>query len=132
MIIGLGFVAAVLEAVGLSFILPIIEIVQTENPSAEADGLMAVFVAVYQTLGIPFTLGFVVVGVAVVLTARYTMSFIVAWFRKSLRTYYTRALQMRAFGNALDARIEYFDKEGSDDILNAIVTQTNFAGRAIH
>jgi hypothetical protein len=38
---------------------------------------------------------------------------------------------MRAFGNALNARIEYFDKEGSDDILNAIVTQTNYAGRAI-
>ena len=38
---------------------------------------------------------------------------------------------MRAFGSALDARIEYFDEEGSDDILNAIVTQTNYAGRAI-
>ncbi len=59
------------------------------------------------------------------------MSFIVAWFREALRTYYIRDLQMRAFGSALDARIEYFDEEGSDDILNVIVTQTNYAGRAI-
>jgi subfamily B ATP-binding cassette protein MsbA len=130
-IIGLGLVAAVLEGVGLSFILPIVEIVQTEDPVAQADGLMAVFVTAYQTLGIPFTLGYVVVGVAAVMTARYTMSFIVAWFREALRTYYIRDLQMRAFGSALDARIEYFDEEGSDDILNAIVTQTNYAGRAI-
>jgi subfamily B ATP-binding cassette protein MsbA len=131
LIIGLGFVAAVLEGVGLSFILPIVEIVQAEDPIAEADGLMATFVAVYQALGIPFTLGFVVVGVAVVMTVRYTVSFLVAWFREVLRTYYIRDLQMRAFGSALDARIEYFDEEGSDDILNAIVTQTNYAGQAI-
>jgi subfamily B ATP-binding cassette protein MsbA len=132
LIIGLGLVTAVLEGVGLSFILPIVEIVQAENPVAEADGLMAAFVTVYQTLGIPFTLGFVVVGVAVVLTVRYTMSFVVAWFREALRTYYIRDLQMRAFRSTLDARIEYFDEEGSDDILNAIVTQTNYAGMAIN
>jgi subfamily B ATP-binding cassette protein MsbA len=131
LIIGLGLVAAVLEGVGLSFILPIVEIVQIEDPVAQADGLMLAFVMVYQTLGIPFALGFVVVGVAIVMTARYTMSFVVAWFREALRTYYTRNLQMRAFGSALDARIEYFDEEGSDDILNAIVTQTGYAGRAI-
>jgi subfamily B ATP-binding cassette protein MsbA len=131
LIIGLGLVAAVLEGVGLSFILPIIEIVQAENPTAEAEGIMAAFVTAYQFLGVPFTLGFVVVGVAVVMTARYTMSFVVAWLREALRTYYIRNLQMRAFGSALDARIEYFDEEGSDDILNAIVTQTNYAGRAI-
>lgn len=131
LIIGLGLVAAVLEGIGLSFILPVVEIVQGASSAAEADGLMAVFVTVYQTLGIPFTLGFVVVGVAVVMTARYTTSFVVAWFRDALRTYYIRNLQMRAFRSALDAQIKYFDKEGSDDILNAIVTQTNYAGRAI-
>jgi len=131
LIIGLGLVAAVLEGVGLSFILPIIEIVQAETPTTEAEGIMAAFVTVYQFLGIPFTLGFVVVGVAVVMTARYTLSFIVSWLRAALQTYYIRDLQMRAFGSALDARIEYFDEEGSDDILNAIVTQTGYAGNAI-
>ncbi|WP_075935937.1 ATP-binding cassette domain-containing protein [Halosegnis longus] len=131
LIIGVGLLAAVFEGVGLSFILPIIEIVQVEDPVAQADGLMLAFVTVYQTLGIPFTLGYVVVGVAVVMTARYTMSFVVAWFRQALRTYYIRDLQVRAFRGALGARIEYFDEEGSDDILNAIVTQTNYAGRAI-
>jgi len=132
LIIGLGLVAAVLEGVGLSFILPIVEIAQVENPTTEADGIMAAFVLIYQTLGIPFTLGFVVIGVTIVLTARYIMSFTVAWFREALRTYYTRDLQMRAFRRTLAARIEYFDEEGSDDILNVIITQTKYAGRAIH
>ncbi len=59
------------------------------------------------------------------------MSFTVAWFREALQTYYICDLQMRAFGSALDARIEYFDEEGSDDILSAIVTHTNYAGRGI-
>ncbi|MCU4754285.1 ABC transporter ATP-binding protein/permease [Halobacteria archaeon AArc-curdl1] len=130
-IVALGLVAAVLEAVGLSFILPIIELVQLDDPTAEAEGLMAAFVIAYETVGIPFTLGWVVVGVATVMTVRYTTSFVVAWFREALRTYYIRDLQLRAYDNALDARVSYFDEEGSDDILNAIVTQTNYAGRVI-
>ncbi|QUO47722.1 ABC transporter ATP-binding protein [Halorubrum ruber] len=130
-VVVLGVVAAVLEGVGLSFILPIVELVQLQDPAAEAEGLLAVFVTAYQAVGIPFTLGYVVVGVSAVMVARYTASFSVAWFREALRTYYIRDLQTRAFRNALNARVEYFDKEGSDDILNAIVTQTYYAGRVI-
>jgi ATP-binding cassette, subfamily B, bacterial MsbA len=111
LIVVLGLVAAVLEGVGLSFILPIIEIVQTDDPAAEADGLMEVFVLAYETLGIPFTLGFVVAGVAAVMTVRYTASFVVGWLREALRTYYIRDLQVRAFDNALDAEVTYFDEE---------------------
>lgn len=130
-IVFLGLIAAVLEGVGLSFILPIIEIVQTEDPVSEADGLLAVFVLAYQTAGIPFTLGYMVIGVGFVMTARYIMSFLVAWFREILRTYYIRDLQLRTFRHALDAQVRYFDQEGSDDMLNAIITQTYYAGRVI-
>ncbi|MCY4732122.1 ABC transporter ATP-binding protein/permease [Natronomonas gomsonensis] len=130
-VVMLGIIAAVLEGVGLGFILPIVELVQLQDPATEAEGLLAVFVTTYQTLGVPFTLGYVVLGVSAVMVARYTTSFAVAWFREALRTYYIRDLQTRAFRNALNARVEYFDKEGSDDILNAIVTQTNYAGRVI-
>jgi subfamily B ATP-binding cassette protein MsbA len=131
-IIGAGVFAAGLEAVGLSFILPIVEIVQSPgDPAAEADGVLAVFVAAYRTLGIPFTLGSVVVGVSLVLTVRWTSTFLVRWLRGGLKFDYTRELQTRGFENALDARITYFDREGSDDILNAIVTQAEYAGRNI-
>ena len=131
LIVVLGLGAAVLEGIGLGFILPIIEIVQSENPAAEASGFLGVFVTVYRTLGVPFVLQFVIVGVALVMIVRYTLSFMVAWFREALRTYYTRDLQIRAFDNALDAKVEYYDQEGSDDILNAIITQTFYAGRVI-
>ncbi|MGQ3330761.1 ABC transporter ATP-binding protein [Halorubrum sp. FL23] len=130
-IVLLGIVAAILEGVGLSFILPIVDLVQLEDPAAEADGLLAVFVTVYQTAGVPFTLGYVVLGVSGVMVARYTASFAVAWLREAVRTYYIRDLQDRAFRNALNAKVSYFDQEGSDDILNAIVTQTTYAGRVI-
>ena len=131
LIVILGMGAAVLEGVGLTFILPIIEIVQASDPVAEADGLMAVFVTAYQAIGVPFTLGYVVLGVSVVMVLRYTSSFAVTWFREILRTNYIRDLQLRAFDSALEARIEYFDKEGSDEILNAIITQTQYGAKAI-
>jgi len=131
LIVTLGLVVAVLEGVGLSFILPIIGLVQAENPVEEASGLMSVFVTIYRTLGIPFTLGFVVAGVAAVITVRYTTGFLVIWFGEALRTKYTRHLQFRTFNSTLKARIEYFDEEGSDDIINAIITQSFYAGRVI-
>jgi len=131
-IIGAGVFAAALEAVGLSFILPIVEIVQSSgDPTAEADGVLGAFVTAYQFLGVPFTLGTVVVGVSLVLTVRWTSTFVVRWLRAALAVDYTRELQTQAFDNALDARIEYFDREGSDDILNAIVTQAEYAGGVI-
>ena len=127
-----GVFAAFLEAVGLSFILPIVEIVQAPgDPAAEADGVLLAFVMVYRTLGIPFTLGSVVVGVSLVLTVRWTTTFAVRWLRSALVVDYMRELQTRAFDNALDARIEYFDQAGSDDILNAIVTQAEYAAGVI-
>ncbi|CCQ33135.1 ATP-binding cassette subfamily B bacterial MsbA protein [Halorhabdus tiamatea SARL4B] len=127
-----GVFAALLEGVGLGFILPIVEIVQSSgDPAQQADGIMLAFVRVYKFLGIPFTLGFVVVGVSAVLTARWTLTFFVRWMQSALSIDYTRYLQRESFDHALDARIEYFDQEGSDDILNAIVTQSEYAGRTI-
>jgi subfamily B ATP-binding cassette protein MsbA len=130
-IVVLGIVAAALEGIGLSFILPIIELVQLDDPAAGAEGLMGIFVTVYQSAGVPLTLGTAVVGVSIVMVVRYTASFAVGWLREVLRTYYIRDLQDRAFRNALDAQVKYYDQEGSDDILNAIVTQTYYAGRVI-
>lgn len=46
-----GVVAALLEGVGLGFILPIVEIVQSAgDPAQQASGLQEVFVSVYQFL----------------------------------------------------------------------------------
>mgnify|MGYP000704725671 CR=1 FL=1 len=127
-----GFAAALLESIGLSFILPVVEIVQgSGDPSQEADGIMQAFVSAYDFLGIPFTLGSVITGVSAVLTVRWLTTFLVRWLRSALAVDYTRHLQKRAFDSALDARIEYFDQEGSDDILNAIVTQADYAGGTI-
>ena len=54
-IVLLGIVAAILEGVGLSFILPIVELVQLNDPASQADGVLRLFVIAYQTVGIPFT-----------------------------------------------------------------------------
>jgi subfamily B ATP-binding cassette protein MsbA len=129
-IIGLSLFAAILEGIGLSFLLPIIETARSSGPPPD-DGLVGIFVDVYQFLGIPFTLEFIILGVALVMIARYTSSFLVGWFRAMLRTEYVRHLQTESFDRALDARIAYFDDQGSDEILNNIVTQARYAGQVI-
>ena len=130
-VIALSVLAALLEGFGLSFIIPIVEVSQADDPTAEADGLLGAFVSLYATLGVPFSLGYLVVGVAVIMTVRFTASFLVGWFRAAIETRYVRHLQEVSFNRALDADVAYFDDEGSDDILNAIVTQAEYAGRVI-
>jgi len=130
-VIALSLVAASLEAVGLSFILPILELAQGEVDPDEASGVLGMFVTVYQIAGVPFTLGYLVGGVALVMTVRFTSSFLVAWLRSALSTLYTKEIRVDAYDKALDARVAYFDQEGSDEILNAIITESKYSGKVI-
>ena len=128
----LSVIVAGLEGLGLGFILPIVELARPGGTSPEeATGLLGAFVRVYEAFGLPFVLEYVILGVVVAMGLRYLTSFAVAWLRVDLRNDYTRALKTEAFEAALDARVQYFDREGSDEILNAIITQATNAGRVI-
>jgi subfamily B ATP-binding cassette protein MsbA len=132
LILALSLVAAALEGLGLGFILPIVELARPGGTSpGEASGLLGTFVDVYEAVGLPFVLEYVILGVVAAMALRYLASFAVAWLRVDLQYDYTRALKTEAFEAALEARVGYFDREGSDEILNAIITQASYAGRAI-
>ena len=123
---------AALESVGLSFIVPIIATVQADGASAaDTDGLVGVFTATYARLGIPFTLAYLVAGVIGVMAVRFTASFLIAWVRARLTVDYLRYLQLTAYDRALGAQVSYFENEGSDKVLNAIVTQSTYASGAL-
>ncbi len=125
-----GFVA-LLEGIGLSFIYPIIETAQADEPTNVSGPIMELFVSTYQLLGIPFSLGYLIVGVALVMTFRYTMSFLVRWLGAILGYKYEQYLRTQAFDRALDAEVGYYDDEGTDDILNAIITETRYSRKTI-
>ena len=127
----LGGATAALEGLGLSFIYPILEVAQTNGPITEAGGILGTFVDIYGVVGVPFTLEFLILGVAGAMTVRFTLSFIVAWLKSILQQRYEQMLKQQAFGSALTAKISYFDEEGSDNILNAIITETQYSGRVI-
>jgi len=130
LIIVFGVTTALLEGIGITFIVPLVEVAQSPGSPPEG-GLVGAFAAVYQFFGISFTLGSIVVGLSLIISVRYLMSFLFQWAQAFLRVNYVRDLQSRSFENSLDTRIIYFDAEGSDDMLNAIVTQAQKAGFAI-
>ena len=130
-IVAFSIFAAVLEGIGLSFILPIIELGTGEVDPDEASGILLAFVTVYEFLGLPFSLGYLILGVSVVMTVRYASSFVSGWLALALRTYYERHLRTKAFRRSLDAQVAYFDQEGSDHILNAIITESRYSSRVI-
>lgn len=128
----IGSLVALLEGVGLSFIHPILEVAQA-NSSADVSGgrVMELFLATYQYFDIPFTLGYLIIGVSGIMTFRFAMSFFVDWLGAMLGKRYEKHLRTRAFEGALTAKIGYYDREGTDDILNAIITETRYSGAVI-
>lgn len=130
-VIVLSVGTAILEGIGLSFILPIIEYARGSGES-DPGGIMGVFTSAYEFLGVPFTLEYIVLGVGIVMVCRYTLSFLVAWLRVSLQVDYIRYTREQAFEGALNANVRYFDEQGSDEILNTIITETSYSGGVIH
>lgn len=126
-----SLVAAVLEGIGISFIVPIVETVQQGGMSGDQGGIQGMFFDIFAFLNVPFTLEFLIFGLVGVMVVRYSASFAVAWLRAELRTQYIRHLQLKAFERTLGARISVFDVRGSDEVLNTIVKETFYAGRAI-
>ncbi|PHQ38455.1 multidrug ABC transporter permease [Halorubrum persicum] len=126
-----GAFVALLEGVGLSFIYPILETAQSNDPTTAGGPVMELFISTYQFFNIPFSLGYLITGVALVMTVRYTMSFLAQWFASILAKQYEKHLRTRAFEGALDAEVSYYDEAGSDDILNAIITETRYSALVI-
>jgi subfamily B ATP-binding cassette protein MsbA len=125
-----GFVAF-LEGIGLGFIYPIIQVAQTDGAVESGGPVLNAFLSTYELLGIPFELGYLILGVATVMTGRFTMSFLVSWLKAILAKQYEKDLRTRAFRGALNAEVGYFDEEGSDDVLNAIITETGYSAQVI-
>ncbi|MEA5388489.1 hypothetical protein VB773_02285 [Haloarculaceae archaeon H-GB2-1] len=131
-IIVFSFVSTLFEAVGLTFLVPIIEAAQSSGgQSSEPSAIAGMFLRAYDMLNIPFTLEYMILGVALVMTLRYTLTFAAKWLALKIRIEYEKYLKQMTYELALGATISYYDNKGSDDILNAIITQTRYAGRII-
>lgn len=124
-ILVLSMVSAVLEGIGITFIMPIVEF--TED-SGEAEGFLEYFVWAYDLVGVPFTLETMLAGLVAVVLLRYVTNFAVSYLRAVLDTDYKRELRRELFEALADAPVDYIDDEGSDDLLNAIITEANQAG----
>lgn len=129
--LGLTLLTAVLEGLGIGFILPIVKLAQKDRPVEADSRFMEWFLQAYDFLGVPFELEYVVFGVVVVLFARYSMTFVVGWLKSILSTKYQSHLKTRLLETALETDVALRDKKGSDKILNSIVTETNSVGSMV-
>jgi subfamily B ATP-binding cassette protein MsbA len=65
------------------------------------------------------------------MVVRHLFGFVSSWLGSLLRMRYIERLRLRLFDRALDAEVAYFDTHGSDELLNAVVTQTTYGGQVI-
>lgn len=131
-ILVLKLFAAVFEGIGLTFLLPIIELATTGDGLGEdASPIAAAFVRAYDVVGIPATLETLLLGLAFVMTIRYSVSFLIGWLQASLTTTYMAALRRRSYEALLGADVAYVDEQDGDEIVNTVVTETRAAGRVV-
>lgn len=123
----LAVVAAVFEGVGLSFIIPVVELASDSAQQGGGSRLLGIFVQIYDTLGITFTLGNVIAGILLVMLLRYTFSFLFSWMNAIAGVRYEKAIKQEVFEKLLQTDVEVFDDHSSDEVINVLVTQANFA-----
>jgi subfamily B ATP-binding cassette protein MsbA len=130
LIIALGLGVAVLEGIGIGYILPLLEVIQSGGGVGEQPNrVIDLFLSVYEIVGIPLTLETVLVPVGFLLSFRYIGTFVMNWLQALVGSRFIGDLQTEAYERLLMAEVAYFDRKGSDEILNAIITQVkNGAG----
>ncbi|NEU58091.1 ABC transporter ATP-binding protein [Halorussus sp. MSC15.2] len=74
-IIVLGVAAGLLEGIGLSSRVPIIDAIQSSMYPLGKGGAVEMFARTYTAMGVPFTLDIIVVGPVVVVGAKYAFDF---------------------------------------------------------
>jgi subfamily B ATP-binding cassette protein MsbA len=126
-IVALSLGTALLEGVGLGFLLPIVEVARSSGPPSDASGVLRAFVRVYATLGLPFTLEYLIGGIAAVMTIRVGLGFLSTVLQSRLSLGYQRYLRRQLFDAVTYGPVEYVDQTGSDALLNSLITETNRA-----
>jgi subfamily B ATP-binding cassette protein MsbA len=129
-IVALNFLVAVSEGVGLGLLIPVIEQVQSPG-TVPSGGITGAVAAGYAAVGLPFTLETTVLGIGVVMTARYVLDFLANWLTVRFQTEYVERLKLEAFEDAVDATVAYHDAHGSDEILDVVLTKVDYADSVV-
>lgn len=123
--------AALLEGVGLSFIEPIFGVAQSGGDLTNNSATTEIFNSAYSFLGVPFSLETLILGVSLVMILRFTSSFLISWMRAKLGKQYESDLRRKAFKSAINSEIGFFDKNGTDKVLNHVITEIGYSSRLI-
>jgi len=127
-IIASSLLTTLLEGIGLGFILPVVEYARADGQVGQSGGtLVTLFTSAYQFVGLPVTLEFIIFGVAVVMTSRIVVGYLVTWLSQRVQTQFVEHLQTRTYDAVLEARVGYLEQQGSDQVLNELLTRVYYA-----
>jgi subfamily B ATP-binding cassette protein MsbA len=129
-VILLSSAVAILEGFGLSFIQPIFESVNSPGQAAEG-AITEIIGQIYSIIGIPLNFETLIIGVSSIMFLRYSTTFVVSWLRSILAENYESELKNKTFNAALQSKIEIFDEKGPDEILNHVITETDYSSKLI-
>ncbi|TYL38893.1 ABC transporter ATP-binding protein [Natronococcus pandeyae] len=131
LIVVLSLLTAVLEGVSIGFLLPIIEQMSGGGDPNDGEFIVQAFERVYRAVGVPLTLGTLIGGVGLAMSVRYASNFAVAWLQALLGTRYVRDVMRDLYDGCLDARLAELDEHGSDELLNAVITEVGYPERIL-
>lgn len=132
LIAGCSASVALLEGIGVGFLLTVVQFATVDTDSTASENLVIEFLSdLYASLDVPFTLEYIVAGVAVVMLLRYAGTVLVESARARLQAQYVTTLKSKVFDRTMAARLGFVEDIGSDELLNTIVTEIDYAGAVI-
>ena len=122
-------VSALVEGVGIGFMIPLLESIDTTSDLESASRVSRYLSEVYGRLGIPFVLWTIMVGGFLLFASRAFLTYIGETWMVHLANLFGAEARIDAFSGLLNADLGYINRrKGSDSVNTIVVEASRFQG----
>ena len=134
LLVALQFAGTVFEGVGLGAIIPILHLLSGNRDQLAApssDPILGAIQNVFAALGLPLTLGFLLIAVVALLVFRQLFLFLRTVVQGKIQEQLKRNLRDLLFTRYMRVDLAYHDRETSGALINAMTTETQIGAVAV-
>ncbi len=119
--VALLLISGLLEGVGLLTLLPVLDLILGEQESQHEISLW--LKEVFQAIGMPITLGWLLGAVVIMITAKSLLQFCSTFYVMNITVRLIKELRLRMIRALMQARWRFFTREPTGKLMNSIVMQ---------
>jgi subfamily B ATP-binding cassette protein MsbA len=132
LLVTLALGGALLDGVGLGFLIPIVESLQDRGDGPmNATGLSGLFASAFRFLGLPYTLPVILAVGLLLFLSQLLFTYFRVLLSSRMYTQFTVDLRTKIFAHLLDFDLAFFHRSRIGDLTNTVITETYRAGYSL-